>query len=164
MNAILKVLAAATFSTLLMAQAPNRNFKGEQHMQAKGTFEVKVTPADGTLLEKDAGIGRYTIDKTWSGDLTGASKSSMLTSMTESTGTMAYVALEKVEGKLAGKTGSFYFSHTVTMKKGEAASGVLKIVVVPGSGTGELAGLSGELNIIIDAKGGHSYVFDYQLP
>lgn len=133
-------------------------------MKAKGTFEVKITPAEGTALEKEAGIGRMTIDKTWSGDLAGTSKGSMLTSATESTGAMAYVALEKVDAKLKGKSGSFYFSHTATMKKGDAASGVLKITVVAGSGTGELAGLSGELSIIIDAKGGHAYEFNYELP
>lgn len=164
MNVILKALIATSFATVLMAHGQNKTFKGEKQMQAKGTFEVKVVPTDGTPLEKDAGIGRYIIDKAWSGDLAGKSEGSMLTSMTEITGAMAYVALEKVEGKLAGKSGSFYFSHTATMKKGDAASGVLKIVVVPGSGTGELTGLNGELNISIDAKGHHSYVFDYQLP
>jgi len=133
-------------------------------MQAKGTFEVKITPAEGTALEKEAGIGRMTIDKTWSGDLAGTSKGSMLTSATESTGAMAYVALEKVDAELKSKSGSFYFSHTATMKKGDASSGVLKIAVVAGSGTGELAGLGGELSIIIDAKGGHAYEFNYELP
>lgn len=138
--------------------------KPKTTMQAKGTFEVKITPADGTALETAAGIGRMTIDKTWSGDLAGASKGSMLTSATESTGAMAYVALEKVAGKLNGKSGSFYFSHNATMKKGDAASGVLKIAVVAGSGTGGLTGLSGELTINIDPKGGHAYVFNYELP
>jgi len=133
-------------------------------MQAKGTFEVKITPTEDTALEKEAGIGRMTIDKTWSGDLAGTSKGSMLTGATESTGAMAYVALEKVDAKLNGKSGSFYFSHTATMKKGDAASGVLKITVVAGSGTGELAGLNGELSITIDAKGGHAYEFNYELP
>jgi hypothetical protein len=36
--------------------------------------------------------------------------------------------------------------------------------VVKDSGTGDLAGLSGELTIIIYANGGHSYLFDYELP
>lgn len=133
-------------------------------MQAKGTFEVKISPAEGTLPEKEAGIGRMTIDKIWNGDLTGASKGAMLSSATESTGAMAYVALEKVEGKLGEKSGSFCFSHTATMTKGDAKSGALKIVVVAGSGTGELAGLSGELTINIDTNGGHSYLLEYELP
>jgi hypothetical protein len=132
-------------------------------MQAKGIFEVNVIPAEGTTLEKEAGLGRYTIDKIWSGGLDGFSKGAMLTCFTEGTGAMAYVALEKVDGKLGEKSGSFYFSHTATMNKGDAASGMLKIVVAAGSGTGELAGLCGELTIDIDAKGGHSYEFAYEL-
>ena len=50
------------------------------------------------------------------------------------------------------------------MTKGDSASGEMSIVVVKGSGTGELAGLAGELTIIIDSAGKHSYVFEYTLP
>jgi len=143
MNVLLKVLVTGAISTALMINGPIKIIKKEKHMQAKGTFEVKVNPAETTQVEKDAGIGRFTIDKKWSGDLAGTSKGSMLTSLVESTGTMAYVALEKVDGKLGGKSGSFYFTHNAT---------------------GELTWISGELKIIIDAKGGHSYLFDYELP
>lgn len=38
----------------------------------------------------------------------------------------------------------------------------LNIVVVPDSGTGELQGLSGIMQIIID-KGKHSYEFQYNM-
>jgi hypothetical protein len=50
------------------------------------------------------------------------------------------------------------------MTKGDAASGEMEIAIVKGSGTGELAGISGGLTIIIDAFGKHSYVFEYELP
>jgi len=156
-----KVLMLAACAVLLISA---KSIKTRKLMQAKGTFEVKLNPADGVALEKEAGVGRMTIDKTWSGDLAGTSKGSMLMSSTESTGAMAYVALEKVDGKLGGKTGSFYFSHSATMNKSDAASGVLKIMVVPGSATGDLAGMSGELSINIDAKGAHSYILQYELP
>ena len=39
----------------------------------------------------------------------------------------------------------------------------LSITVVPDSGTGQLKGLSGKMNIII-AEGKHSYDFEYTLP
>ncbi len=133
-------------------------------MEAKGTFAVKVTPAEPTAFEKDMNAGRYEIGKTWAGDFTGTSKGEMLTSHTESTGSMAYVAMEQMTGTLGGKSGSFYLAHRATMTKGDAASGVMNIVVVKGSGTGELLGLTGELTIIIDAAGKHSYVFEYELP
>ncbi len=133
-------------------------------MQAKGTFVVQVTPVEASGVSKAAGIARYTLEKTFSGDLEGIAQGEMLASATESTGAMAYVAMDHVTGKLAGRSGSFYLMHSATMNKGDASSGVMKIVVVKDSGTGELKGLSGDLTIIIDAKGGHSYVFDYELP
>ena len=49
------------------------------------------------------------------------------------------------------------------MTKGDGASGEMHIAVVKSSGTGDLIGLSGELTIIIDASGNHSYVFEYEL-
>jgi hypothetical protein len=39
----------------------------------------------------------------------------------------------------------------------------LSITVVPDSGSGQLVGLTGKMNIIITA-GKHSYEFDYTLP
>ncbi len=72
--------------------------------------------------------------------------------------------MEQVTGQLGGKSGSFYLAHRATMKKGDAASGEMSIVVVKGSGTGQLTGLSGGLTIIIDASGKHSYVLEYEIP
>jgi hypothetical protein len=40
----------------------------------------------------------------------------------------------------------------------------LSINVVPDSGTDELAGISGKMNIIIAEGGKHSYEFEYTLP
>jgi hypothetical protein len=113
---------------------------------------------------KDAGLASYSLEKTFRGDMQGTAKGEMLASMTESTGAMAYVALDHFTVTLAGRSGSFYLAHTATMRKGDAGSGVMKIVVVRDSGTGDLLGLSGELTIVIDAAGKHSYVFDYDLP
>ena len=159
MRIVFIVLAAAA----MLVQIGSAANTGGKHMEANGTFEVKVTPAEPTAFEKGMDVGRYEIDKTWVGDFKGTSKGEMLTSHTESTGSMAYVAMEQMTGKLAGKTGS-YLAHRATMTKGDTASAVMNIVVVKGSGTGELVGLSGELTIIIDAAGKHSYVFNYELP
>ena len=137
---------------------------GGKHMQAQGTFEVRITPAEATTFEKGMGAGRYEIDKTWAGDFTGTSTGEMLAGHTESTGSNCYVALEQMTGKLGQRSGSFYLAHKATMTKGDAASGEMNIVVVKNSGTGELAGLAGELKIIIDSAGKHSYVFEYKLP
>jgi len=160
MHLLFRVLAAG----IMITQVGSRAVSGEKHMKATGTFDVKVTSAETTTFEKSLHVGRYEIDKEWRGELSGTSKGEMLSTFTESSGSMAYVAMEQVMSRLNGKSGSFYLSHRATMTKGDAASGEMHIVVVRGSGTGELSGLSGELTIIMDASGKHSYVFDYELP
>jgi hypothetical protein len=160
MHLFFRVLVAAA----IVVQVGDQLKPGGKHMEAKGTFEVKSNPQEATAFEKGMGVGRYEIDKVWLGDFSGTSKVEMLSSYTESTGSMVYVAIEQMTGKLGGKSGSFYVAHKATMTKGDAASGEMNIVVVKGSGTEQLAGLSGQLTILIDATGKHSYVFDYQLP
>ena len=164
MNRFSKSFGVCLLFAAMMAQSTAQSASGGKHMQAKGTFVVKVTPAEPSGVAKSAAIGRYTLEKTFSGDLEGSAEGEMLSSATESTGAMAYVAMDHVTGTLNGRKGDFYLMHSATMKKGDASSGVMKIVVVKDSGTGELAGIRGELTIIIDGKGGHSYVFDYELP
>jgi hypothetical protein len=84
----------------------------------------------------------------------------MLAAGNPASGTAGYVAIEHVTGALNGRKGSFALQHFGTMEKGKFD---LKVLVVPGSGTGDLAGISGSMQIII-AAGKHSYVFEYMLP
>jgi hypothetical protein len=153
--------AAAVISLALSVAAQK-----EMHMvHAKGSFDIKMTPAEPTDFEKANDITRFTSDKTWHGDFEGVSRGEMITGSTASTGSMAYVAIERMTGKLNGRQGSFTFSHRATMMKGDAPSaGELSVMVVPNSGTGELTGLTGSLMIHIDAQGKHTWTFDYSLP
>ena len=130
---------------------------------ARGTFEVKIIPVEASALAQDAGVGRMTIDKAFSGDLEGTSKGEMLTGGTESTGAMAYVAMECVTGKLSGRAGSFVLMHNASMLKSDPKSGAMQIAVVPHSGTGELAGISGNMTIAIEG-GKHNFDLEYELP
>jgi hypothetical protein len=70
-----------------------------------------------------------------------------------------HVAIEKVTGKLNGRSGSFVLQHSGTMEDGKPH---MTIIVVPSSGSGELTGIAGKMDIIIGA-GKHSYVFEYTL-
>ena len=125
--------------------------------RATGTFEVKLTPQTDA---PDAPVGRMSIDKQFQGDLAGTSNGQMLMASSPSVkGSAGYVAIEKVTGTLNGRPGSFYLQHTGTMTRGV---GELTITVIPDSGTDELVGLRGNMNIII-ADGKHSYEFDYEL-
>src|ERR1700722_5435132 len=139
---------------------PNSTQKGANVIQAKGTFEVKLDPqgdadkADGSIL------ARMSIDKKYHGDLEGAAKGTMWTRGTDVKGSAGYVAVERVTGTLNGKSGSFVLQHSGTLTRGAA---VQNISVVPDSGTGQLAGITGKFLVII-AEGKHAYEFDYTLP
>jgi hypothetical protein len=127
---------------------------------AKGTFDVKVLPQGTPDTADGIALGRMSIDKQFHGDLEAASKGEMLTSGLESNGSAAYVAIERVIGTLNGRKGSFALMHQGTMNK---VSQKLTVVVVPDSGIGELAGLSGTMTITIVEKK-HFYEFSYTLP
>ncbi len=126
---------------------------------ARGTFEVKLTPqADESAA--GAGLARMTLDKRFHGDLEAASQGQMLSAGTAVQGSAGYVALERVSGALHGRTGTFVLQHHGLMDRGAPR---LTITVVPDSGTGELAGLTGTMGIEI-ADGKHSYDFEHTLP
>lgn len=127
---------------------------------ASGTFEVKMAPINVANVASDPALGLAALAKTWHGDLEGTSQGKMLSAGTAMKGSAAYVAMEKVEGTLKGRSGTFILQHAAVMNRGSATMG---IVIVPDSGTGELAGVSGTLTINVEA-GVHSYKLDYTLP
>lgn len=126
---------------------------------AKGTFDVKMAPAEAAHKD-EKGIARYSLDKVYHGDLDATGTGEMLASMGTVKGSGTYVAMEIVSGTLAGKKGTFALGHIGTMQGGAQN---LSINVVPDSGTGDLVGISGKLNIIIAPDGKHSYEFEYQM-
>lgn len=129
-------------------------------MNAQGEFEVNLQPLDSFHAGSDGNmLGRMSINKTFKGDLEAHSLGEMLSMMTAIKGSAGYVAIEQVTGTLNGKAGSFALQHYGRMQSGDNS---LILEVVPGSGTGELATLSGKMTIdIID--GVHKYEFDYLL-
>ena len=130
-------------------------------MNATGPFDVKLNLLEAYNRDAEAAVGRMSIDKQFHGDLEATSKGEMLTAMGTMKGSAGYVAIERVTGTLHGRRGSFALQHSSTMARGEPRQ---NISVVPDSGTGELAGLSGTMTIVIAAGGAHSYEFDYTLP
>jgi hypothetical protein len=102
-----------------------------------------------------------TIDKRFHGDLEAVSRGQMLATTTAVQGSAGYVAMEQVSGTLHGRTGTFVLQHTGTMTRGVPQ---LSVTVVPDSGTGELVGLSGRMEIKIAEGGKHSYELEYSLP
>jgi hypothetical protein len=124
---------------------------------AHGTFTVKLAPLTPAPAE---GLSRYSLDKEFHGEIEGTSKGEMMGGGDVKAGIAGYVAVEMITGTLAGKLGSFALQHSSTM---DAGTQNMNIIVVPGSGTGQLKGIRGTLIIRID-NGQHFYVFDYTLP
>jgi len=128
--------------------------------RATGSFDVKVAPLPAPDAGEGSLLGRMSLDKRFHGDLDGTSKGEMLTAGTGTKESAVYVAVERVIGTLDGRRGSFSLHHTGIMTRGATQ---LTILVVPDSGDGDLAGLSGTMTIkIVDKQ--HYYEFDYSLP
>lgn len=125
-------------------------------MHAAGTFEVNIVPQEDRPIPM---LDRMTIDKTFSGGLEGSSRGQMLSGGDPQTGSAGYVAMERFEGKLDGKSGSFILQHSATMHEGAHE---MSVKIVPGSGTDELCGITGSLAITVEA-GRHRYGLDYAL-
>jgi len=168
MNAVFTLLIAAVCLGVGVpgyAQAPSTAPQAKPKetimaSHASGTFEVKLSKEPLANPDADPTLGRMTIDKTFSGDLQGTSKGEMLMAGSAEKGSAGYVAIERVTGTLRGRSGSFVLQHMGVMNRGTPQ---LTVTVVPDSGTGELAGLAGTLDIKI-TDGKHFYTFDYVLP
>jgi Protein of unknown function (DUF3224) len=100
-----------------------------------------------------------TIDKQFHGDLTAMSTGEMLSAGTGVKDSAGYVAIELVSGTLHGRKGTFVLQHSGTMDRG---GGLLSVTIVPDSGTDELIGLTGTMNLKM-SEGKHAYEFEYSL-
>jgi hypothetical protein len=125
-----------------------------------GKFDVAITPAAPPLHEGSTAMARMLLDKQYFGELQAVGKGEMLSARTDTPGSAAYVAIERVTGTLNGRQGSFVIQHAGTMSGGASQ---LTIGIVPDSGTGELAGISGRMAIKQTGRQ-HFYEMDYILP
>ena len=123
-------------------------------MQANGTFQVELTPQQ----DSEFPAGRMLIDKTYAGDMVGSGIGQMISKRTEG-GTAVYAAVEEFTGSLQGKSGSFTLIHQGRM----SAEGMsLDVIILEGSGTGDLAQASGSMRIDQD-EDGHRYELSFEL-
>lgn len=111
-------------------------------MSMHATAMVEVTDWDEkpyNEIEGEPKLTRASVKQTYQGDIAGEGTLEYLMVYTETS--VTYVGLERVIGSIAGRKGSFALKHTGVFEDGEAKT---KWSVVPGSGTGDLAGLLGE--------------------
>src|SRR5438067_333688 len=157
-----RVIAVATLAVVgLPLETAATQQKGElMSHRATGTFEVKVEPIPGESRGGRPSFPRMTLDKQYSGDLEGTSQAEMMTVNGTMEGSAAAVALERFTGSLQGRKGSFALVLSGTMRRGGDFNMIIR--VVPDSGTEQLAGLTGTLEIVLEGKQ-HHYNFDYSL-
>jgi hypothetical protein len=142
---------------LIAGAAVGQQRESVMSRHARGTFTVEMKLLTPPPAE---GLSRYSINKRIVGDLEGSTKGEMYSGGDPKQGAAGYVAIEVFTGTLAGKRGSFALQHTATM---DASGRSMSVIVVPGSGTGALKGITGTFAIDI-ADGQHSYDLEYKLP
>jgi hypothetical protein len=112
-------------------------------------FEITGWDED-PYLRPDVGpkLSRVTVRKHFTGPLHGDSVAELLT--VQGDRGQSYVGSERVEASLEGRSGTFVIQHGAAMGPGESRSFGH---VVPGSGTGDLAGLRGDASFEHDDAG-----------
>lgn len=127
--------------------------------QITARFSFDSWDEQEVLDVEGARIVRTTFVKTFAGDLVGTSRGEMVMAHALR-GSAAYTGYERVEGTLAGRSGSFLLRHNAFMAEGAGSS---EVVVMAVSGTGDLTGLSGTANIDRHDDGSHTFTLDYDL-
>jgi hypothetical protein len=104
-------------------------------------------------------LSRVHISRTFSGDLTGESRAEIL--ITKSEGGGGYTGQDLITGTLNGKAGSFVIQHGgILGPDGVTNSGT----IVPGTGAGELEGITGQATLLADEEGNHTLTLEFVLP
>jgi hypothetical protein len=107
-----------------------------------------------------ARLVRVSNAKTFEGGITGSSTTELLQAIAGADSAV-YVGIERVTAQVDGRKGTFVLRHSAAM---HAGGGDMRVDVVPGSATGDLAGLAGELTITMTPEREHTYTFAYTLP
>ena len=108
-------------------------------------------PADGPALT------RIHVEESFSGDITGVGAVEFLLAA-RADGSASFVGIERVTGELGGRSGTFLLQDAGTVRDNIVSGDWF---VVPGSGTGQLAGLRGEGGFRADLGESAQVTLDY---
>jgi len=104
-------------------------------------------------------LTRASVTKTYTGDIEGEAQVEYLM-MYRSDGSATLVGLERVVGRLGGKTGTFVLQRTGMFEGGQAKE---SYSVIPGSATGDLKGLLGDGSSAVGHGMEHPFTLRYEL-
>lgn len=134
-------------------------------MRVDGTFKVVSFIPTGIVPEPAIAtglpVGLARMEKQMSGEIEGRAATLFSSAFDQEGGVGTYVALESFEGSLGGRAGAFNFVHAATTTGHDRTAE--HFAIVPASGTGELAAITGGGGIAVDADGTHRIWFDYDL-
>ena len=120
-------------------------------MEAIATFDLSdqrlLETADDVPSILDVDLSHTAFEKSFRGDLEASSVTQMLATRTGKGGA-GYVAMERIVGRLHDRVGTFVLLHLGTIDG--AGEPVGHWLIVPGSGTGELTGISGHAHVGAD--------------
>lgn len=144
----------------------DRIFQGsmmyEEENMTKANITFKIVSWDENPFDESGSGTKLTqarIERSFDGDLIGTGKLMYVMTHLDS-GHATFVGYEKVVGKLDGRTGSFVLRHTGAYDGGKATA---ELTVVLGSGTEELAGLSGTGQFSAGHAEEHDMPLDYEV-
>lgn len=128
---------------------------------AKATFEVKGWDEKPySEVEGGAKFTRASVTKTFHGDIEGEGTLEYLM-FYPGDGTATFIGLERVVGRMGARSGSFVLQHSGTDDGGTAS---ITLSIVPGSGTGDLRGITGQGSSIASRnEPGFPMTLDYNL-
>lgn len=137
-------------------------------MRRRVVAQFDVTGWDQTPYGEEGdgpSLGEAIVLKSYRGELEGKGRARLLMCRADpanNSENAGYVASEQVTGRLVGREGTFVLQHWGVAAAGESPRTAGH--VVPGSGTGELAGLTGTMEISVAADGTHTLALDFELP
>ncbi len=133
--------------------------------RSEGTFEVlgftpaAIEPAVDVTTAMPVGVA--TMEKRFTGEVDGTS-ATWFTGGQAPGGAGTYVAMESFTGTLDTVAGTFVFVHVASTHGGDRYGEFFAIA--EGSGTGDLAGISGTGGLSVDDDGTHRIWFEWDLP
>lgn len=144
-------LAGAVLKPLHAQEEPSMAKTHESSFEITGWEETDLVDGDVRVYRTDVG-------KRFSGDIEGTSEAWLVMTITPS-GPAAYVGLEVLDVSIGERRGTFVLKHDATATSGGQEA---SWVVVPGSGTGDLAGIEGTAQIERHEDGSHTFTLNLE--
>jgi hypothetical protein len=135
-------------------------------MRATGEFRVAsfvpgAVDPPAAAIATGLPVGVATMEKGYDGEVSGRSATIFVAAFDQDRGVGTYVAMESFDGSLNGLAGTFNFVHGATTSGSDRTQE--HFLIVPLSGTGDLAAISGSGGLAVEDGGRHVIWFDYEL-